>query len=1257
MYGGGSSKLGRGGGRGGGGGGRNRSSYPPPPPPLAQNRPSTGRLSLNQSNPRNNNSNSNNNRRATSASATSAATEENFALVPGHNPPAFGMIIRLAPDLVDEIRRVENEGGSAKIRFDSIGTNPGGNIINVDGKEFRFTWSREFDDLCDIYEQQRSGEDGNGLLVESGCAWRKLNVQRDLDESMTNHVKMLSEEAERKNKSRKAIILDHSNPSMKNQLKQMAAVESNILCSTLFSFLLVCKVYIDNIRLYEVKKSTTLWVLANPWKNFKSKKEPPHKKQKVDPPSAPLKSSYKPGLTSTTTVRGGRSTSPVPSTKEQPGAPSPPFGLGAEDFPHAQAKGKDNATSSENEIPNRSSNVIRQTPDRRINFGSKPMDIQSCLVSLLKENPKGMSLKALEKAVGDTIPNSAKKIEPILKKIANIHAPGRYILKDLDGFKKTSSESGSSPEVNRKNFTPANEDSPDNALLFESIFEEKIPVGEPEGQAQMNSNLGEESYMEENPDNIHQQLFGEENVPENSEGKPGSSSDSDSDRDSDSSDSDSSRSRSASDSESDAQSNSKQGSDVDVDIIDDDKEQGHRVLMNGSNQIDIEGDGSDPIDIEGDGFDPIDIEGDGFDPIDIEGDGSVPIDIERDGSVPIDIEGDGSDPIDIEGNGSDVEIEKDFPYEEQESKIPNNEKKNHFEEPKPYSFDHDDLQERKNLISKLFDDKEEMFKDNINHNLSDTPEKVSKSKRSLDHDKKHEHSKKSKSKNRESRSTHNLSSNQPTDDFYRGTGTHRLNRLDGEGTNHDFGSIKEYNPVSAGKSSSDLQQSSRRSSEPAKGYDGAGKPNRYGESSTPGNTYPEKSSGAYEGFQNRKEKPSRDMQNEVPPIKEKNLPKNSKEGKFSAPLDSYRKPSGQISVSQVGFLPKDNIKTGADKNSVNGQSSILHRELSDLELGELREPFPGETPVKKQFEKKDSFKQSGYRPSASDSDFNRVKLSGKGILDNKKASAPNPNTGIGPMRPRQVAQSQPLPIQSQPLPVQSQPLPISRIDNPTNKSRLNEGGKKQGTGVEGYDESHKQAPASLFPQRDLKPGQSLHSNERKTQKSNTRIDFMDRRKDTMSVEGINGSRKMNGSDEDVDSSYSKYEKDEAELKGPIKDFIQYREYMHEYQDKYDSYCALDKILENYRNEFHEYGKELEFAKGRDTDKYYKIVEKRHKRLKKIFVVLHGELKYVTVSNAFRFHLHAMSSVISGHMSSLKSLPLLQNIKQRMKDFALAHSKD
>ncbi|EPS71366.1 hypothetical protein M569_03393, partial [Genlisea aurea] len=177
---------------------------------------------------------------------SSLQVEESFSLV-RENRLNYGMAIKLAPDLVEEIRRVEALGGSTSIKFDANANNPNGNVIRVGDKSFRFTWSKEPEDLCDIYEECGNGEDGNGLLVESGGTWRKLNVERELDESTKNHVKRRSEEAEQKLKSRRAIVLDPQIPSMKNQMKAIAAVESN------------------------------------PWKNFKSRKETPSKKPKFEP--------------------------------------------------------------------------------------------------------------------------------------------------------------------------------------------------------------------------------------------------------------------------------------------------------------------------------------------------------------------------------------------------------------------------------------------------------------------------------------------------------------------------------------------------------------------------------------------------------------------------------------------------------------------------------------------------------------------------------------------------------------------------------------------------------------------------------------------------------------------------------------------------------------------------------------------------------------------------------------------------------------
>lgn len=122
MYGG-SSKLGRGGGGAGRGAGAKRlsSSFPMMPPHRPSAPGGASRLSLGGSgsaaNPRN---------RASGPKAP-AAMEETFSLVSSNNPLAFAMIIRLVPNLVDEISRLEAQGGTARIKFDSLSSNPSGN--------------------------------------------------------------------------------------------------------------------------------------------------------------------------------------------------------------------------------------------------------------------------------------------------------------------------------------------------------------------------------------------------------------------------------------------------------------------------------------------------------------------------------------------------------------------------------------------------------------------------------------------------------------------------------------------------------------------------------------------------------------------------------------------------------------------------------------------------------------------------------------------------------------------------------------------------------------------------------------------------------------------------------------------------------------------------------------------------------------------------------------------------------------------------
>uniref|UniRef100_A0A2P2IKH8 Dentin sialophosphoprotein isoform X1 n=1 Tax=Rhizophora mucronata TaxID=61149 RepID=A0A2P2IKH8_RHIMU len=1216
MYGGGSKLGGRGGGGGRGvaatGVNNKRSSFPPPPPP-APTRPTstTGRLSRGggSSNLRNRPGTTSN--AATSSSA--AAVEETFSLIPGSSPPAFAMIIRLVPDLVEEIRRAEAHSGNARIKFDSIATNPTGNVIDVGGKEFRFTWSKEFGDLCDIYEERQGGEGGNGLLVESGCAWRKSNVQRILDESTTNHVKMRSEEAERKQKARKAIVLDHGNPSMKSQLKQMAAAETN------------------------------------PWRTFK-KKEPPFKKRKVDPPhvGGPPKTTFRPGLVSTANAKGRHSSSPLPSPPEQFGTPASPLAS-------THMKSKEGAPNSEKETPTKAASAVWETPVHKGHSGAKPGDLQSMLIALLTDNPKGLNLKALEKAVGDTFPNSAKKIEPIIEKIATFQDPGRYVLKagvELESLKKPMSESGSSPEDNHQQ-TQASEDNHDQRNAPETRFEEKHPAVILQEEAQLKSIVKESNVLEKN-DILHQSadLFGEKKVSDNSEGQAGSSSESGSDSDSDSDSSDSgsdsgspveSASGSSSDSESDASSNSKEGSDEDVDIIsDDDKEPQHKL------QVSKPHFSTSP--------DPW---------TSVRNGGEKKQDV--DGSAAIHIGGHGSPVVDIEGGHENdaVDIEKDFGDGEKESEIaandgldPSRYGKKHIEEAKSHSSDYDLILQRQTFIGNLFDDNEDMGGDRRREQC-DSSENMfkGKSKRGPgvnSFGEKPQRTKKVKAERLCPRDRN-------IEDTSKVPTIPGLYRADREGS-AGLSTEKGYNKGIPGKSGSDLQQPGQRSSEQqsawAKAPDTAGRSN-HAESSGYSRKSLEKNAQVHEAFSIRKEKPPRNNHNEDNNSKEKKVPRNSKEGgvgdRYPAPSDSHNwkqsensgkfKDITQISRPRKNSSPKDSDRVDMDKN-LPASRKVLQRELSELELGELRESVPEETPVKGQSERKGSFKQLENNPSSSDhgnSDLSKGKPVEKETLESRKPTPPNLSAG-DKGTPEHFEDSS----RSHHKAVQSQQQHLPRVDNSevgpqsskladvSSRSRHNEHATKLGNGMEGSGERHKKAPVSIQQVHDFKHELlSQHTKESKMQTSNTNSELMNGRKDNLMTKGKNNTRKRReSSSEEGSSSYSKYEKDVPELKGPIKDFSQYKEYVQEYRDKYDDYLSLNKILEGYRNEFDKLGKDLESAKGRDMDRYQKILVQlresyrrcatRHKRLKKIFVMLHQELA---------------------------------NLKQRIKDFAQSYTKD
>ncbi|KAL7100068.1 hypothetical protein ACP275_09G125500 [Erythranthe tilingii] len=1191
MYGG--SKMGRGGGGGGSAGKRNIHA-----PPINRSAPA-GRLSVGGG-PRGRGG-------ASSAaisppSASSLQLEESFSLV-RENPLSFGMAIKLTPDLLEEIKRVEAQGGTARMKFDVNANNPNENVIHVGDKNFKFTWSREPGDLCDIYEERQSGEDGNGLLVESGGTWRKLSVERELDESTKNHVKRLSEEAERKHKSRTSIVLDGQNPSVKNQRKP----ESNHWSSN-------------------------------------NKKEPPYKKPKSGPPAGgPPKPLYKSGL-STTTISKVKSSSgsPLSLQSDQHGAPATPIGSvnlvkGHPSVPDCTPAQNMNKTAvSDKEMQSKlpgSANYDKSKHNR--NTVAKPTDLRSLIISLLLENQsKGMSLKALEKAIGDAMPNSVRQMEPILKQIANLQAPGRYFLKpgvEMDSFKKPPSQSGRSPEINRQqSHAPQKFD--------------KLPAQDP-FSTKTTDNNEEHDKLDTTPlhtvdgvekiDILHSspEQFSEKKVSNITEGKAGSSSDSgsDSDTDSDSSDSGSdsgshsrksrspvgSQSGSSSDSDSDASSSSKQASDEDVDIMtsDDDKESKHKLRN------------SEPVTSKS----------------------------------PVQWSHPDNESVDI-GNYDDhvsgvVEIEKDSPEDDHGAErpassylYPNKEGEATVEAPVEEiktSSTHHQEQERQVYDKKTYDGADTVVNDGFKHGQPVNHEKSSKSKSKRRNDGKHSderaHSKKKLKRKNSSQpvsgtinsifgdSPYNSSPDRPLQVSDKGGINVMGNRMTSDGTSNS-NSQTGYNQVTPTRFASDSQLPGQRSFEAR------------------GTKHSERSPQTNKGMQIQKgfntEARSEDgLGGETRPMK---LSVEGVADKHATVKDShYRKPDplGRVkeavphSNSYMRFSPKDNTISTTDKSPpMNGRGGrVLQRELSELELGEFREPFHEETPgPKKQTERKSTSKQLENKPMDSEywnSDFGKGKGSKKITADPGKLPPLNSVAVIsgipdGPSKKRKAPEihidksTRSLDQHHQSwgdhIEVGSQQ---NKVPETSGKSRFAEAGTGRGGSLEpNGDTSRKVSVTSTEQPNDLVRGVARHTaKESKKQKPNLVGDSNDRRKSaSLTVSNDGGQKRKEPSSDDNSCSYTKYEKEQPELKGPIKNASQYKEYVKEFQEKYESHCSLNKILETYRDDFSKLGKDLESFKGRDMKRYHDILEQmrssfrqcgeRHKRLKKIYVVLYEELK-------------------------------------------------
>ncbi|CAL9126397.1 unnamed protein product [Musa acuminata var. zebrina] len=1245
-------KLGRGAGAGRGNGKRPL----PAPPPTTLHRPGAapgGRLPIGASAAA-----ARSRPGGTSVAPSAPAREETFSLESGGGPPDFAAIIRLTPDLVDEIRRVEAQGGIARIKFDS-NFNTSGNVIDVGGKEFSFTWSRELGDLCDIYEEHRSGEGGHGLLVESGSAWRKLTVQRILDESTKNHVKMRSEEAERLSKSRKAIVLDPANPSVKNQAKTFAAAAVE-----------------GSMRRMNWKQKKEF---------FKKRKTDSNQVSHIGPSRPVVKS-----VTASNNNKGRLSVSPLPSPPEQhvPGTSGSTFGISTS--LKGQKQHDDNIPSSNinkeesgnfKEVPSRvSSGVKHDASGHAVQVGDQLHDLRHLLITVLSENPKGMSLKALEKAVGERVPNSVKKIESVIKHITICQAPGRYFLKpgvELESSIARAPESGSSPESSHDHTEAVVAD-------VEKALEEKI-------EHETNSNLNPEEELDitgnidtvgssQDPFSSDMKANNDSQVQACSSSESGSDSESDSESSGSGSDSGSQSRASSSDSESDGSSSSKEGSDVDVDIMTSDNEK-EVVVHKAMTTETLLSSSPKAWTIFGDEHVKNDVR--------MDQEAQVP-------SPPIDLND--SDKIDqmtevvepskcFPPNGSNeafenLEANANFLFSEKgASTSPYRGKQLERQQMPSGNYSFNDVNEQ--VLKSSNNERQTTPKDGSNHEPSDSSKKVTKQKPKRAFTSEYSEGRPEGAKKAKVASSAQFMSSRKSEDA---TFSGGMPHVSPERPRHDGykdRTIETQNFLLGGKSTdSDSQEcspamygrtlapgnSSRMPPSPDfasgldnrnKGSDSMEKPSRYIEKT--GKKYAEitrdnldRDLHLRDNF-NLKEKMQKDIRNNNSDVKERYFAKNVGEisgAKFSAFHDSCQtKSSEHFGTSKINGQQTGKEKSDGERSQiVGGKGSMLRRELSDLELGEFREtPKGGEESavVKIQLDRKGSFKTLENKVPANDgSDFEKSKgrasvnsdleiSKGRTCISasrNLKKQSPTGsrvagqgNHGLQRRDPAESFSDSAQPAQPQPRTMVCQNEQLPAVDHANSEAACwdksaetasrNEKRSGQKMGLENHSGAYKKIHANMLQHDNKNSGQTGQNNGELAQKSNA----SDQSKNNVLMvnDGNDRSRRDSSSDED-NFFYLKYDKDEPELRGPIKDLSEYKQYVQEYREKYEVYCYLNKNLEKIRNVFLQLGDDLEIAKGRDVKEYYNVVEKlremyhhyqeRNRQMKKVFILLHEELK-------------------------------------------------
>lgn len=282
--------------------------------------------------------------------------------------------------------------------------------------------------------------------------------------------------------------------------------------------------------------------------------------------------------------------------------------------------------------------------------------------------------------------------------------------------------------------------------------------------------------------------------------------------------------------------------------------------------------------------------------------------------------------------------------------------------------------------------------------------------------------------------------------------------------------------------------------------------------------------------------------------------------KFSS-LSEYNRKSGDHGAHWKDNEPSSQIRKSGGNISpvIIGRGNILRRELSELELGELREPAADETGgIKRQSEGKDSVKALENNAASTDSsnaDVNKGRSSSYLLPESKRQSPHTMRGGVHGNQEgfyRKVPPDDPVDnarMLQRTIPSQGQQPSIvdhadfevkSHMDKSTELTRRGEIGPNQGTSLENHAGFLKKNSSILPPQYDIKHGgQKGYKNakEAKQQKPNTLGDSTDRSNVSVETE-TNGRKRRESSTEDDSSFYSKYDKEIPELRDPIKNFSQ-----------------------------------------------------------------------------------------------------------------------